>query len=80
MNRARWSLAVVVAAWMSPSLAAQDTVRFTPTVGYPTFAVREPVLRIHAQRRAALSAVRLRCLRRSCWVQDCPGRIFSVDG
>ena len=25
---------------------AQDTVRFTPTVGYPTFAVREPVLRV----------------------------------
>lgn len=24
----------------------QDTVRFTPTVGYPTFAVREPVLRV----------------------------------
>jgi acetamidase/formamidase len=24
----------------------QDTVRFTPTVGYPTFAVRPPVLRI----------------------------------
>lgn len=23
-----------------------DTVRFTPTIGYPTFAVREPVLRI----------------------------------
>ena len=27
-------------------LVAQDTVRFTPTVGHPTFAVREPVLRI----------------------------------
>jgi acetamidase/formamidase len=27
-------------------LGAQDTVRFTPTVGYSTFAVREPVLRI----------------------------------
>ncbi len=27
-------------------LAAQDTVRFTPTVAQPTFAVREPVLRI----------------------------------
>jgi acetamidase/formamidase len=25
---------------------AQDTVRFSPTVGYPTFAVRDPVLRI----------------------------------
>jgi len=28
------------------ALAIQDTVRFTPTVGHPTFAVREPVLRI----------------------------------
>jgi amidase len=27
-------------------LVAQDTVRFTPTVAQPTFAVREPVLRI----------------------------------
>jgi acetamidase/formamidase len=27
-------------------LAAQDTVRFTPTVGHPTFAVRPPVMRI----------------------------------
>lgn len=26
--------------------SAQDTVRFEPTVGYPTFAVREPVLRV----------------------------------
>lgn len=26
--------------------AAQDTVHFTPAVGYPTFAVREPVLRV----------------------------------
>jgi acetamidase/formamidase len=34
---------VLVAA---PSLAAQDTVRFEPTVAQPTFAVREPVLRI----------------------------------
>jgi acetamidase/formamidase len=30
----------------TPPLAAQDTVRFTPTVGHPTFAVRDPVLRI----------------------------------
>jgi amidase len=29
-----------------PALAAQDTVRFTPTVQQPTFAVRPPVLRI----------------------------------
>ena len=28
------------------ALAAQDTVRFTPTVGHPTFAVREPVMHI----------------------------------
>lgn len=27
-------------------LAVQDTVRFTPTVGHPTFAVREPVMRV----------------------------------
>jgi acetamidase/formamidase len=27
-------------------LVAQDTVRFTPTVGHPTFAVREPVMRL----------------------------------
>lgn len=27
-------------------LRVSDTVRFTPTVGHPTFAVREPVLRI----------------------------------
>ena len=27
-------------------VAAQDTVRFTPTVGHPTFAVREPVARL----------------------------------
>jgi len=34
-------LAILVLA-----LAAQDTVHFTPTVGHPTFAVRQPVLRI----------------------------------
>jgi acetamidase/formamidase len=28
------------------SIAVQDTVRFTPTVAQPTFAVREPVLRV----------------------------------
>ncbi len=27
-------------------LSAQDTVRFTPSVGYPTFAVRDPVLTV----------------------------------
>jgi acetamidase/formamidase len=34
-------------ALLSPAVApAQDTVRFTPTVAQPTYAVREPVLRI----------------------------------
>jgi acetamidase/formamidase len=33
-------------ALLAPGLSAQDTVRFTPTVSQPTFAVREPVLRI----------------------------------
>jgi len=28
------------------TVVAQDTLRFTPTVGYPTFAVREPVAHI----------------------------------
>jgi len=31
---------------VSVDAIAQDTLRFTPTVGYPTFAVREPVARI----------------------------------
>lgn len=31
---------------VAASLSAQDTVRFTPTVGHPTFAVREPVVHI----------------------------------
>jgi acetamidase/formamidase len=31
---------------LAPPLAAQDTVRFTPRVQQPTFAVREPVLRV----------------------------------
>jgi len=34
-----------ILAFAAP-LAAQDTVRFTPQVGYPTFAVREPVLTV----------------------------------
>jgi acetamidase/formamidase len=37
--------AVVIVAAPAP-LPGQDTIRFTPKVGYPTFAVREPVLRI----------------------------------
>ncbi len=28
------------------AIAPQDTIHFTPTVGHPTFAVREPVLRV----------------------------------
>jgi acetamidase/formamidase len=34
----------LLALALATPLAAQDTVRFTPTVGYPTFDVREPVL------------------------------------
>ncbi len=30
----------------SATLSAQDTVRFTPSVGHPTFAVRDPVMHI----------------------------------
>ena len=38
---------VVLALLVLPVAApAQDTVRFTPTKGYQTFAVREPVLRV----------------------------------
>jgi amidase len=41
-------LVLVLLAFVVPLRAAfaQDTVRFRPTVGQPTFAVREPVLRI----------------------------------
>ena len=38
--------AALLLAGAAPTLAAQDTVRFEPTVAQPTFAVREPVLRI----------------------------------
>jgi acetamidase/formamidase len=37
---------LLVALAVPRGLAAQDTVRFTPTVQQPTFAVREPVLRV----------------------------------
>jgi amidase len=39
---------LIAAALAASTLAvgAQDTVRFTPTVGHPTFAVRDPVMRI----------------------------------
>jgi hypothetical protein len=47
-------LAVLVGSAVPLPLAAQNTVRFTPTVGYPTFAVREPVLRVNPNIRARL--------------------------
>lgn len=37
---------VPLLAASAAALGAQDTVRFTPTVAQPTFAVREPVLRV----------------------------------
>src|SRR5918995_7497115 len=37
---------LLLSVLLSPPLAAQDTVRFTPKVQQPTFAVREPVLRV----------------------------------
>jgi len=39
--------ALLLTLAVAPAASAQDTLRFTPTVGYPTFAVREPVARIH---------------------------------
>jgi amidase len=39
-------LMLLSAPLLPAALTAQDTVRFTPTVQQPTFAVREPVLRI----------------------------------
>jgi hypothetical protein len=42
-----FAVALLFALVANPAAAAvQDTVRFTPTVGHPTFAVRYPVLRI----------------------------------
>src|SRR5688572_33297615 len=43
--RQHLSIALAIAAAATQGLA-QDTLRFTPTVAQPTFAVREPVLRI----------------------------------
>jgi acetamidase/formamidase len=37
---------LLLALLLTAPLAAQDTVRFTPKVQQPTFAVREPVLRV----------------------------------
>ena len=44
----RTSITLVSAAliFSSATLSAQDTVRFTPSVGHPTFAVRDPVMHI----------------------------------
>jgi acetamidase/formamidase len=39
-------IALGLGVMSAPVQAVQDTIRFTPTVGQPTFAVREPVLRI----------------------------------
>lgn len=44
--RRRIQIAAALALVPVATGRAQDTVRFTPTVGYPTFAVRDPVLRI----------------------------------
>ncbi len=38
--------AILLAVLQAAAPARRDTVRFTPTVGYQTFAVREPVLRV----------------------------------
>jgi acetamidase/formamidase len=40
------ALAAVALVISGPALSAQDTLRFTPTVGHPTFAVRDPVATI----------------------------------
>ena len=37
---------ILLAVAVALPAGAQDTVRFTPKVGHPTFAVREPVMRI----------------------------------
>ena len=40
------ALALLAAVQAGGPVASQDTVYFTPTIGYRTFAVREPVLRL----------------------------------
>lgn len=40
------TLASAALIFSSATLSAQDTVRFTPSVGHPTFAVRDPVMHI----------------------------------
>ena len=44
--RATFLIAAFVSMAPIASVRSQDTVRFTPTIGHPTFAVRTPVLRI----------------------------------
>ncbi len=44
--RASIALASAALIFSSATLSAQDTLRFTPSVGYPTFAVRDPVMHI----------------------------------
>ena len=52
-------LMVSAALLLPATLAAQDTVRFTPSVQQPTFAVREPVLRVRQSvQRAGIQADR----------------------
>lgn len=40
------TLASAALIFSGATLSAQDTVRFTPSVGHPTFAVRDPVMHI----------------------------------
>jgi hypothetical protein len=42
----RSTFLLAVLASIATPLSAQDTLRFEPTIGYPTFAVREPVATI----------------------------------
>ena len=42
----RIRLTAAVIALACPGLAGAQTITFTPTAGVPTFAVREPVLRL----------------------------------
>ena len=48
-TRKHWLICTVIFTSQAQAARAQDTVRFTPTVGHPTFAVRDPVLRIKPQ-------------------------------
>ena len=42
------TIVLVLLLLFPAALLGQDTVRFTPTVQQPTFAVREPVLRVRS--------------------------------